>query len=340
MLPAPELDLEGLRANLLMDREPERVYLFEHAVDECVRAEIAGQFGLVEGLSEDDPAYLLKRDIAVHRFIGMELFRVWLPGTRFSIYDAGWVDERSGPIREPADIERYPWPRIEAVDFSQLDWLERHMPRDMAAVHTIHVFEIVRDLMGFESMCVALYERPEFVAEVCRRAGQFALELVEHLCDYECVGVIYGSDDFGFKTSLLIDPGNLRRLFLPPHRHYAQVAHERGKLYFLHSCGKVDELMDDFIDDIGADAKHSFEDVIVPVTDAKRLWGDRIALLGGVDVDLVARGTEATIRRRCREILDACMPGGGYCFGVGNWVTSYIPLQNYLLLVDEARRYR
>jgi len=340
VLPAPELDIEGLRANLLMEREPERVYIFEHALDETVRAEIAERFGLAEDVPRTDPAYLMKRDVAIHRFLGMELFRVWLPGTKFSIYNDGWVDERSGPIQEPEDVDRYAWPRIEAVDFSQLDWHERHTPRDMGAVHTVHVFEIVRDLMGFESLCVALYERPEFVEEVCRRAGQFALELVEHLCEYECVSVIYGSDDFGFKTSLLIDPGNLRRLFLPWHKRYAEIAHAHGKLYFLHSCGKVDELMDDFIDDIGADAKHSFEDVIVPVTEAKRRWGDRIALLGGVDVDLLARGEEAAIRRRSREILDSCMPGGGYCFGVGNWVTSYIPLQSYLLLIDEARRYR
>jgi len=97
MLPAPELDIEGLRANLLMEREPERVYIFEHALDETVRAQIAERFGLLEDVPRDDPAYLMKRDVAIHRFLGMELFRVWLPGTKFSIYNEGWVDERSGP---------------------------------------------------------------------------------------------------------------------------------------------------------------------------------------------------------------------------------------------------
>ncbi len=33
------------------------------------------------------------------------------------------------------------------------------------------------------------------------------------------------------------------------------------------------------------------------------------------------------------------MPGGGYCLGTGNSVANYIPLDNYLAMVDEGRRY-
>ena len=33
------------------------------------------------------------------------------------------------------------------------------------------------------------------------------------------------------------------------------------------------------------------------------------------------------------------MPGGGYCLGSGNSVTNYIPVDNYLIMMDEGRRY-
>jgi len=33
------------------------------------------------------------------------------------------------------------------------------------------------------------------------------------------------------------------------------------------------------------DAKHSYEDAIMPVTEAKKKYGEKIAILGGVDVD-------------------------------------------------------
>jgi uroporphyrinogen decarboxylase len=338
LIKAPELDLDALVRNIRREQAPERVYIFEHALDEVVREEMASRFALMDGVHRDDENYLLKRDVAVHQFIGMELMRVWLPGTKFSIYSEKWVEEHAGPIQEPKDIEKYDWPRIDRIDFSQLDWCEKNLPENMGAVHTLHVFEIVRDLMGFETMSYALFERPEFVEELCNRVGEFALSLTEHLCQYKRVAAIYGADDFGFKTSLLIDPTNLRSLFLPWHKRFAQSAHKHKKLFLMHSCGKLDEIMDDFIYDVKADAKHSFEDIITPITEAKRLWGDRIGLLGGLDVDFMARSSEQAIRERVRGVLDICMPGGGYCLGVGNWVTSYIPLDNYLVLLDEGRR--
>ena len=40
-----------------------------------------------------------------------------------------------------------------------------------------------------------------------------------------------------------------------------------------------------------------------------------------------------------RHTLDLCMPGGGYCLGTGNSVANYIPLDNYLAMLDEGRRW-
>ncbi len=33
------------------------------------------------------------------------------------------------------------------------------------------------------------------------------------------------------------------------------------------------------------------------------------------------------------------MPGGGYVLGTGNSVANYIPLRNYLVMLDEGRRF-
>jgi len=98
--------------------------------------------------------------------------------------------------------------------------------------------------------------------------------------------------------------------------------------------------MGDLIEVVCIDGKHSFEDTIGDVREAKRLYGDRIALLGGIDVDFLCRASEEEIRSRVRETLDVCHPGGGYCLGTGNSVANYIPLHSYLVMLDEGRRYR
>ena len=143
----------------------------------------------------------------------------------------------------------------------------------------------------------------------------------------------------GFRTGLLIAPADMRELVLSGHRRMAARTHEAGRLYFLHSCGQLSDIREDLIEDVRIDAKHSFEDTIESVADAKRTYGNRLSLLGGIDVDFLCRSPEPEIRRRVRSTLDVCMPGGGYCLGTGNTVANYVPLDNYLAMLDEGRRY-
>jgi uroporphyrinogen decarboxylase len=40
-----------------------------------------------------------------------------------------------------------------------------------------------------------------------------------------------------------------------------------------------------------------------------------------------------------RDTIDACLPGGGWCLGTGNTAANYIPVDNFLAMIDEGRRY-
>jgi uroporphyrinogen decarboxylase len=57
-------------------------------------------------------------------------------------------------------------------------------------------------------------------------------------------------------------------------------------------------------------------------------------------MDFLCRSDEAAIRRRVRDTLEVCMKGGGYCLGTGNTAANYVPLDNFLAMLDEGRRYR
>ena len=140
-------------------------------------------------------------------------------------------------------------------------------------------------------------------------------------------------------AGMLISPKDIRELFIPWHRRLMDTVHERGKLGIFHVCGKVQPIMDDLIDTVGIDAKHSTQDVIEPITAEKKRLGHRVALLGGVDVDFITRSDPQRVRAYTRKTLEACLPGGGFSFGVGNWVADSIPLENYLAMIDEARSF-
>jgi len=143
----------------------------------------------------------------------------------------------------------------------------------------------------------------------------------------------------GYRTGTMMSPAFLREHVFPWLKRYADLAHSHGKLLLLHSCGNLLEIMDELIGQVGIDGYHSFQDVIVPVQEFQRRYGARVAVLGGVDVDRLARLSAEELRGYCRRILDECMPRGRYVFGSGNSVTNYIPPENYLAMMEEGLRW-
>jgi len=251
-----------------------------------------------------------------------------------------WQSEDRGPIQSLQDLERYRWPTLADVDFGPLEEIDHELPEGMACIgYCSGVFEWSSWLMGLERFSIALYDQPELVREVVNRTGRLVYQIFETWARTDHVVALWSGDDLGFKTATLISPRHLREHILPWHRRYAELAHARGMPYILHSCGNIKEIMPDLVEWVGIDARHSFEDVIQPVEEFVREWGDRTAAIGGVDVDLLARGSERDVVRRTRQILEACAPRGGYAAGSGNSVANYVPVQNYLAMVETVHRF-
>jgi uroporphyrinogen decarboxylase len=338
--PTVNPDWEGLLRNIRREGTPKRVYFFEHGIDRSMQAALAERFDLWRTIPENYPHVAALRTMHVHHFLGMEMMRIFPPGGRIlaPTVSGGWAQEHRGPIGSWAELETYPLKRAEDADLSVLDFLDREMPETMRAFHVVSVWEAARDLMGFEQICLNLIEQPDLVEALLERITLFLEAVLRPCCDHPSFGAVYVADDLGYKTALMLSPELIRRYILPRHQRLADLAHAKGKLFFLHSCGQVYELVNDFIQKLRLDVKHSFEDAVMPITEAKRRYGTQMSLLGGMDVDLLARADERTIRERTRHILEVCQPGGGFCLGSGNGVTSYIPLDNDLAMHDEARR--
>lgn len=65
-------------------------------------------------------------------------------------------------------------------------------------------------------------------------------------------------------------------------------------------------------------------------------YGERIAILGGLDMDFLCRETPEAIAERCRGLLDMSREKGGYALGTGNSIAPYIPCDSFRAIVDTA----
>jgi uroporphyrinogen decarboxylase len=260
----------------------------------------------------------------------------WPDGQRY------WQDETGGPIQSWADFEAYAWPKADELNHAGLEYVSAVVPEGMKVAAFMYggVFEHSTWLMGLESFSLALRDQPDLVGAVCQRVGELATATAATAATIDNVEMVLLSDDLGFFSGTLVSPAVVRRYIVPHYKKIAAAVHGSGKLVVFHSCGNMYALMDELLDDVGIDAKHSFEDKILPVEEAYRRWGNRVAILGGVDMDLLGRGSEEQVRARTRQILEVCAAKGtGYCLGTGNTAANYIPRENYLAMLDEGRRW-
>jgi uroporphyrinogen decarboxylase len=253
-----------------------------------------------------------------------------------------WQDEHTGPILSWADFERFHWPAPNEIDYSNLEYAAKHLPDGMQIIFIGPggQFENLAELMGLSPMSLALSDDPALVDAVAQKIGALLEDLYATVVQMDNIGAVWLGDDMGYKTSTMISPRHLRQYVFPYQKRLVEIAHARGKPFLLHSCGNLERVMDDLIDDVGIDGKHSYEDVILPVAQASARWGQRISILGGIDVDYLCRHTEEEVRAYTRAVIEACAPTGGFALGTGNTVANYIPIRNFKAMLDEGRQYR
>ena len=251
-----------------------------------------------------------------------------------------WANEHTGPIQTPADFDRFAWPTIADVNFDPVERASHILPEGMAILgFSGGVLEFSMDLLGMQNFMLATVRQPDLVAAVCERVGRIIYEAFERYCQYDRVCALWLGDDLGHKHGPLVSPKTLQAHVFPWYRRYVELAHRHNRPLLLHSCGNLATVMPTLAGEVGIDAKHSFEDAILPAEDFYDQWHDRLAVLGGVDVHLLATGTEDAIRTRVKQILTRCAPQHGYAAGSGNSIPNYVPAESYLAMVEAVMQY-
>lgn len=317
---------------------PDRPVLFEYFTNGPLNALLAGKPGFEPQTAEE----LFKVTIAAFHNAGYD--HVTIPsrlfnGMKFDLAQqekkASVSQNRNALITNRESFENYHWPDPEAGDYDFLDQFAPLLPEGMKFIVSAPggVLENVTDLVGFERLCLMIYEEEELLQEIFEAVGSRLLLLYEKCLPYESVGALIINDDWGFKTQTMLDPDSMRKFVFPWHRKMVEASHRQGKPVIHHSCGNVYSMLDEIIETIGYDARHSFEDVILPVEQAWQEWGDKIAIMGGIDMNFLATSTPEEISKRAKNLLKltGCK---GYALGSGNSIPEFIPTENYLAMIS------
>jgi uroporphyrinogen-III decarboxylase len=201
----------------------------------------------------------------------------------------------------------------------------------------------IRDI---EEWYISTVARQDYVYQIFDRQCQFALANLEKI--HPVVGdrvtvVSVSGADFGIQTGPALSPKTYRELYKPFHKRVNDWIHRHTPWKtFIHTCGSVVALLDDFIE-AGFDILNPVQcsAAHMDAVELKRTVGDRITFWGGgVDTQhTLPFGTPDQVREEARERIEAFGPGGGFVFGAIHNIQPQVPAENLMALFETVREY-
>lgn len=331
-------DFKNLQT-VLEGGRPSRPTLFEFFLNRDLFKILAPEYALKAAPTAFDEDLLR---IMAYRNAGYDYAFTHVPGMVFETGTHGQLatisQNETVMITDRASFDAYRWPDPEKADYAYIDKLSEVTPKGMklGIVGPGGVLENTTFLLGFENMCYLLADGSGLAEDVFSAVGSRLVKMYSRAIQHPAVGFLIGNDDWGFKSQLMLSPDDMRRLVFPWHRQIVEAAHAAGKPAMIHSCGNLTSVMDELIDELGYDGKHSYEDTIQPVEEAYDQYGSRIAILGGIDVDFLCRSTPEAVYERSAAMVAKASTRGGYALGSGNSIPKYVPPDNYFAMIKAA----
>lgn len=246
-----------------------------------------------------------------------------------------------GTINTPEDFEKFTPP--DPFDYDRLDRLRkviRSNKKELAVVGGIHdAFEIPSQMRGVAGFLTDLYRNPGFARKIIETSTKYNIELAKAMTDLGVDAIISG-DDYAYKHGPMMQPKLFREFVASYLKKIVDAVHRKGVPFIKHTDGYLWPILDDIVK-TGIDALHPIEPQAgMSLKEVKEGYGDRICVMGNVDVTYVLPlGTaEETVRDVKRCIMEAA-DGGGYILSSSNSIHNAVRVENFKAMTEATRKY-
>ncbi len=186
---------------------------------------------------------------------------------------------------------------------------------------------------GMEQFMVDLFDYPDLMDELFRVERQIqAAHVKAFLASPSPVAWL----DICWATGSNLGPETFQRWALPDVIEAMELVREVPDKYLgLYTLGRIRDLMPMFAD-AGVHFVETFEpnEGDITLAEAKRLYGNKMCLMGNFDCNVLAFGTVEDAQAEARRCLDEAMAGGGYVMVTGDEVPADTKLDNLKAMVD------
>lgn len=251
------------------------------------------------------------------------------------------------PIATWDMLADYRWP--EAANEERYRSIGPRLDRPEAEGKYIHMgwfvglFDMVYRLHGFENCMIDFLAERENMKCIIAKVARFILGAIDELAR-RFPGKIHGlliPDDWGGQDSTFISVSMWEEFFGGHYRKIARHLHDAGMHFWLHSDGRINDLIETLID-CGVDVLNLPAPRVVGIDEISRRFAGRICFANGVDIQSTGvRGTDSEIEQEVRELLSGWnTPRGGFIpSDMGNLQMIGSTLHRRLVAVNAFRKH-
>jgi hypothetical protein len=274
---------------------------------------------LAARLRMDNIPYVLRAPVYAHKVPGLD-------GRLF--YGEGMIK-----TRDDLGLIQLPDPYDDALYAPAAEFARQKGEYAACLVTRVGIFPTVLS-MGIENFSIALYEDRAFVEEVLDIYYDWTAVVAQRVCQLG-FDVYISTDDMAFKSAPFFSPQVFRDLVLP---RYERIREFITLPWVTHSDGNMMPFLE-YLIGLGIDGMHPIEKGAMDIFAVKRDYGDRICLLGNVDLNILGMGTPEEVDREVRELISGVGPGGGYIVTSGNSLAGYVKPENVWALSEAVQKY-
>jgi uroporphyrinogen decarboxylase len=159
------------------------------------------------------------------------------------------------------------------------------------------------------------------------------LRLIEHACTHDIDAIMLG-DDWGHQRGLIMGPTLWREFIKPRLRQMYQAIRRRGKVVFIHSCGRVQQLFPELIE-CGLDVFNPMQPEVMDVAEIKRQFGQSLSFYGGISTQrTLPFASVQDTRDEVRRLIETLGRDGGYIASPAHAIPPDARPENVLAMIQ------
>ncbi len=194
-------------------------------------------------------------------------------------------------------------------------------------------------IRGFDNYLLDFYLNPDFAKELSTMINNYYLELEKQAIEIG-VDAIHDGEDYCGKNGLFMSIDHFKEFVLPGLQKVIKLAKDKNLPFLKHCDGNLWPILDLLVEE-GIDAINPIEPTAgMDIGEVKRVYGDRIALIGNIDcTHLLTYGKPEEVRNAVKECISKASIGGGHILSSSNSIHAGVPPKNYIAMVKAAREF-